>query len=479
MPAPRTRISRGLTEDSRRITPGMLFVAVPGTADDGHRHVGDAIRRGAAAVVVETEISPVEVPVVHVASSRAALAELAARFFGHPARGLEVIGFTGTFGKTSTSAILRDLLTKAGSKPGVLGSLGAHYDDFHDPGTGLTTPAPVELHRALLGLKNAGADTVILEVTSHALRLRRTEGLTFTGGLISAIKPGEHSDFHGSYDDYVAAKRLFLGHLSAGATLVFDADNFAARLLASEAAGARKVAVSLHGGRADVRLMHAGLDDRGAHFTVDGRRLHSSLLGRGHLQNVALALTYALAAGVTVEQARAVLSGLQPLRRRMDHFEISGRQVLDDTAGHPDSLQATFEVAAMLARSPAMRPGARVVVVYAIRGSRGEDINHRNALALADLVAEHGFDRLVVTGSQDVAGPSDRPIVRRSRRGPQRLRETVPEIRVVRRARRRRAIRPRRDRAGGPDRAGRGTGHGRGTAVPQFSRYFSANRIHT
>ena len=152
----------GLTEDSRRIGPGMIFVAIAGSALDGHAYAGQAVAAGAAAVVAERAVEvPGGVALVRVPSTRRALATLASRFYGEPARGLRLIGFTGTFGKTSTSEILRALLAASGSRPGVLGSLGARYGSFTDRGTGLTTPAPVELHRALRGLRDAGAETVV------------------------------------------------------------------------------------------------------------------------------------------------------------------------------------------------------------------------------------------------------------------------------------------------------------------------------
>lgn len=397
----------GVTEDSRRVEPGMLFVAIRGTADDGTKYIDDAIRRGAAAIVTEQSGCGAPVPVVLATSSRHALADLAERFFLRPAAQLKVIGFTGTFGKTSTSGILRELLEAGGARPGVLGSLGAKYRDFHDAGNGLTTPAPVELHRALRGLHTAGADTVIMEVTSHALRLGRVDGMQFDGGLLAAIMPGEHTDFHRSYEDYIEAKRLFLDYLSPDALLAYDADNHAARTLAADARVSRRSGFSLHGRDTDLMLKNIALDHSGARFSIGGRRLHSPLLGRGHLRNVALALAYALAEGVTVDAARRVLKRLQPLPRRMERYEIEGRLVLDDTAGHPDSLQATFDVAAMLTRAPGM-DASRTVVVYAIRGNRGTDINRRNAHALTDRAAEHGVRTIVATASADVAGPNDR-----------------------------------------------------------------------
>jgi UDP-N-acetylmuramoyl-L-alanyl-D-glutamate--2,6-diaminopimelate ligase len=398
-----------ITEDSRRVEAGTLFVAVPGTSLDGHVYIPDAVQRGAIAIALERDSAvPGHVPQVRVPSSRKALADLASRFYDTPADRLEVIGFTGTFGKTSTSDILRALLDAGGGRTGVLGSLGARFRRFHEPSAGLTTPAPVELHRALRGLLDAGARSVILEVTSHALRLERVHGMMFDGGLLAAIMPGEHTDFHRSYEDYVGAKRLFLDHLKPTAILAYDADNHAARRLAAEARVATRAGFSLEGRDASLQFSDVLMDGRGATFSIagqggagSGERLHSTLLGRGHLRNVSLALTYAFAAGIQVSTAREVLASLRPLRRRMERYEAGGRTVLDDTAAHPDSFRATFDVAAML-------PHDDLVVVYALRGNRGAEINRLNARALAELVAIHGVSSFVATASSDCASDKDR-----------------------------------------------------------------------
>jgi UDP-N-acetylmuramoyl-L-alanyl-D-glutamate--2,6-diaminopimelate ligase len=439
----------GVTEDSRRVRPGMLFVAVPGTLLDGHAYIAEALSRGAAAIIAErTGAIPLGVPVVRVPSSRDALAVVAARHYGTLDSSLSIVGFTGTFGKTSTSEILRELLNAAGHRTGVVGSLGARYDTFAHPGYGLTTPAPVELHRALRDLQGAGASTVILEVTSHALMLGRVAGLQFAGGLIAAIMPGEHTDFHRSYEDYVEAKRLFLDHLEPDALVAYDADNLAARqliALRSRSAGAAAeidapgspigmerhvhqrghrshgwmdpgasaaplspVGFSLEGRDADLCLYDAVLDGKGATFTVGGPivgarsgiRIHSPLLGRGNLRNVALALTYVLGTGLPISAAEPVIARLRPLRRRMERFDAAARTILDDTAAHPDSLRATLEVAALL-------PHKKIAVVYAVRGRRGADINRQNAMALADLASLHGVEPLIVTSASDSVSPAD------------------------------------------------------------------------
>ena len=400
----------GISEDSRRISPGILFVAVPGSALDGHAYIPQAIAQGAAAVAVERAGAvPPNVPCIRVPSARRALADLAARFYGSPPASLHLIGFTGTFGKTSTSEILRSLLEAGGEATGVIGSLGAHYGRFSDPSRGLTTPAPPEMHRSLRRIADAGARTVIVEVTSHALRMERVRGLVFGGGLVAAILPGEHTDFHRSYDDYVGAKRLFLDHLSTDATLAYDADNLAARQLAAASATKRTTGLSVDGAEADLRILNVALDQHGASFDVKARstgapgsvRMHSALLGRGHVRNAALALTYALATGVPAATAGEVLTTIRPLPRRMERYDIAGRSVLDDTAAHPDSLAAAFDVARLL-------PARLIVVVYALRGSRGTDINRRNALAVADLSFVHGVSHLIVTAATDRTAEADR-----------------------------------------------------------------------
>ena len=175
------------------------------------------------------------------------------------------------------------------------------------PATGLTTPAPVELHRAAEGYPATPvADTVIMEVTSHALRMRRVEGLAVRRRAARRDPvPANTRSFHRSYEDYVEAKRIFLDYLSPGAILAYDADNPAARDLAASYERGRSVGFSLEERDAvDLTFTSITLDASGARFAIDGplaggrRELHSTLLGRGHLRNVALALTYTLAHGV-------------------------------------------------------------------------------------------------------------------------------------------------------------------------------------
>jgi UDP-N-acetylmuramoyl-L-alanyl-D-glutamate--2,6-diaminopimelate ligase len=133
---------------------------------------------------------------------------------------------------------------------------------------------------------------------------------------------------------------------------------------------------------------------------VNGVEMRSTLAGRGHLRNVALAVTYALASGAVPDTIRHVLGQLTPLRRRMERYEAAGRHILDDTAAHPESLRASCETSELISL-------ARAAAVYAIRGSRGVDINRRNADTLAELASAHSIDPLIVTASAGATGPHD------------------------------------------------------------------------
>lgn len=408
-----------VTEDSRAVVPGALFVAITGTADDGRRYIADAIARGAAAIAVErAEDVPEGTPAAIVPSTRQALAALAARFHGFPADELDITGFTGTFGKTTTSYVLQKLLDASGRQTAVVGSLGARFAGEAFELRGMTTPLPVLLQRTLRRMRDAGADSVVMEVTSHALRLDRVHGLRFNGALIAAIRPGEHIDFHRNYDDYVESKRRILDHINPGAIVAYDADNRAAASIAQQRDDVRDAGFSLRrtpigdapaegerreGNLRDRRMLSladAVLDDDGALFTVDGLEVRSALLGRANLRNVALALAYVRQLGLPIAVAKDVLADLEPLRRRMERFALAGRTVLDDTAGHPESFDATFEVADLL-------PARRIIVAYALRGSRGAEINGRNAVALSDHVQTLGASRVVVTEAADTCRALD------------------------------------------------------------------------
>ena len=197
-----------LTADSRKITPGTLFVCIKGFNSDGHRYIPDALRGGAVALLVEDlPDMPVDATVIQVPDTREALALLASAWFADPARKLEIIGITGTKGKTTTAHMIRKILEMDGRKVGMIGTLGAYIGDTHIP-TRNTTPGPYELHEMFHQMVQAGCTHVVMEVSSQAMKHKRIAGIEFAVGIFLNISPdhigaGEHADF----EEYAQCKQ--------------------------------------------------------------------------------------------------------------------------------------------------------------------------------------------------------------------------------------------------------------------------------
>lgn len=411
-------ISR-IAVDSRLVRPGDLFAALPGTRDDGLRHVPDALARGAVAVLAARAVPAT--PTIVAPDVRRALAASAAELQGHPARELRLVGITGTLGKTSTSLLLESALAAGGVAVGAIGSLGVRSGPPRSSGSlhtsRLTTPDAPALHAALRRLVGHGAGTVVMEVTSHGIFQERVAGLEFAAGVFTNLVPDEHLEYHPSPQHYIETKLRFLDLLAPGAPLVVDAANH--RVLAR--ARGNVVPVALEGGGGGVvgvelRERHLNgavvvLHVREALPRVDGGvvpagqiRFELLLMGRHQLANAALAAVTALLLGVAPDAVARALADPPRLRRRMEVVWKGRPLVLDDTVGHPRSLRALFE---------AVRPlsGGGLRIVFGIRGSRGPAVNQRLGEALADTlpaVTRGRGARLVVTGSADLADRANR-----------------------------------------------------------------------
>jgi UDP-N-acetylmuramoyl-L-alanyl-D-glutamate--2,6-diaminopimelate ligase len=395
---------------SNDVVPGSLFVALRGSRTDGHLYVDDAIARGAAAVVVEDgvrgESRGVGVPIIRVESTRRTLAEVAARYHGCPAERLSLIGITGTVGKTSVLTMLEAILAEAGSPIGVVGSLGLRIGGETVKETGVTSPDPLGLHQALARIVREGGSMAAMEVTSHALVQERVHGLQFDLGVMTNLVPLEHSDYHGSFRNYVEAKRHFLDLVRDCAPFIYSAHDLTVRRLAHDS---RLTPVGCGTARsATVRIETSATTAEGTRLTLKVRRplprlsggevaplrlpLRLHLLGRSNVANAALAATAALCIGIDPVYISTTLPAFPPPRRRMEIIHRGRFTVLDDTVGHPDSISVVFEVA------EALLP-ARCRVVYAVRGNRGGRINGQVGEALSVWAGRLPVGTLVITRS--------------------------------------------------------------------------------
>jgi UDP-N-acetylmuramoyl-L-alanyl-D-glutamate--2,6-diaminopimelate ligase len=385
----------GVEQDSRRIQPGMLFVACTGGTADGHAFIPQAVQAGAAAVVGERGIAPIQVPYIRVDDSRQALGLLCAAWRGFPSRSLVLIGVTGTDGKTTTVSLIFHILRKAGLRAGMIATVGAVIGGRElDTGFHVTTPDAPALQEYLARMVEGGLTHCVMEVTSHGLAQRRVAGCDFDFAVVTNITH-EHLDYHGTFETYRAVKSgLFSGLGSAPPkaavrerTAVLNADDPSFSYLR----GQTKARVVTYGLRApsDVGASDIRASGRGLQMTLRlaGREfpLQSRLHGAYNAENILAAA--ALTAGGMGIDPRAVVEAVADMPGvpgRMESIE-AGQDFLAivDFAHTPNSLRRVLEDAhSMIAE------GGRVIAVFGAAGLRDREKRPRMAAAgveLADL----------------------------------------------------------------------------------------------
>ncbi|HEX6939664.1 MAG TPA: Mur ligase family protein [Longimicrobiales bacterium] len=419
VPAPVASLRvRRLVADAREVEPGDLFVALRGHRTDGHEHAGEAVRRGAVAVVAERDPGiGGERPVLRVPDTRRALAELAAAWYGQPARRLSLVGITGSFGKTGTLNMLDAILGRAGIRAGIIGSdfLGLRLPGEPREPQLLTTPDPLALHRALARIAERGGQICAMEVTSQGLVQGRVHGLEFAVGIFTCIAPLEHADYHGSFRRYVEAKARFLEHVRPGAPLVYPLGERVVGALV-ETGDATPVPCGVGSG-ACVRIRRRRFGPERIRMVLEVARplpradggavepvcvpIELRLLGRMNARNAALAAVAGLCLGASPAAVREGLAAVRPPPRRL-HYEWRGSfNLLDDTATHPEALCVLFEVIAGLRRR-------RLHLVAAIRGGRGAELNRRYGETIAIWSRKLTMHTLVATSSDEAVDAADR-----------------------------------------------------------------------
>ena len=352
-----------LAYDSRRVGPGALFFCVPGFQRDGHEYAQEALARGAVALVVERPLQT-GAPELVVPSVRAAMAPAAARFFGEPSRELEVVGITGTNGKTTTAHLLRAVLEADGRPCGMLGTVNAIVGGTERKAE-RTTPEAIDVQRDLRAMVDAGDRVCAMEVSSVGLALHRTDQVVFRLAVLTNFS-ADHLDFHGGMEDYWAAKRRLFEAADPSAALV-NLDDERGRRLAAELPGATTYA--LEDPAADYRALNPIPAGSGTRFELAGPEgtvpLGTLLPGRHNLYN-ALA---AAAAGRRLGASEAALGALQraagpPARLQ----ELDGGRpfrVIVDYAHSPDALEQ-----ALATVREGVAPGGRLVCVFGATGAR-------------------------------------------------------------------------------------------------------------
>ena len=356
----------GLTADARRLERGMLFCAVRGAVQDGHTFVHEAASRGAAAALVESR-QPVTIPQIVVRNGRRAAAIAAEAWYGRPAARLQMIGVTGTNGKT-TSVLLSQHVLSTLWPMGAIGTLGA-FDPagarVESEAGNLTTPGPIDLQATLAAMVTRGAAGVAMEVSSHSLDQDRVEGLVFRAAIFTNLTR-DHLDYHETFDAYFAAKAKLTGYLADAGLAVINADDAAwARLPQTP----RRITFSATSHAADLSARDVQVDAKGARFTlVTTRGSHPvslPLLGRFNVANALGVAACAVGLGIEPRIVAERLSTAPQVPGRMERIAVDPCVILRDYAHTPDALERALETI----REVTPR-GGRVIVVFGAGGDR-------------------------------------------------------------------------------------------------------------
>ncbi|MEN6370879.1 MAG: UDP-N-acetylmuramoyl-L-alanyl-D-glutamate--2,6-diaminopimelate ligase [Armatimonadota bacterium] len=376
----------GITYDSRKVGPGSLFVAFKGGTFDGHSFIGDAVAKGAAAIVSEREVQA-DVPVVVVPDSRAALPALAAKFFDYPSRKMTMVGVTGTNGKTTTTHMVQSIFQAEGKKAGLIGTLGSRIGDKLIE-TEHTTPESSDLQQVLAKMVDEKVDALAMEVSSHALVQGRSAYCEFDCAIFTNLTQ-DHLDFHGTLEDYLAAKLMLFSEYPSRSSKHFVAAVNVDDPSAEKVIKATKGDIITYGidSEADVRGSDIDVTASGVSFVINygGRLTQVSLPVGGYFNayNSLSAAAAGLALGIDLE---TVVKGLESVSKVPGRFESvdCGQDfgVLVDYAHTPDGLENVLKTARSLAKE-------RLIAVFGCGGNRDRGkrpIMGRIGSELADVV---------------------------------------------------------------------------------------------
>ena len=380
----------GATNDSRKIKPGWLFIAVSGAVDDGHRYLGQVLAAGAAAVVSERELTlPVGVTGIRVVDAYAAVAGAAEVMYGFPARQLELIGITGTNGKTTTAFLLREIFKQSGEKVGMVGTVGYDCGGSWESAA-RTTPDPFVLQSLFARMVENGCRRALLEVSSHALIQNRLGESRFSGAIFTNLS-GDHLDYHKNMENYYLAKRiLFKKLLKPDALAVINGDDHYGQRLALELAGCR--AVTWGGKYRDVdyrlRVIREDLVGQTAQLTsASGScRWRAPLVGRYNTDNMAAAFLLARDFGISQETIVASFAASSGVPGRLQGVSFPDNSLaLVDYAHTDDALLKVLQTLKEL-------PHNRLIVVFGCGGDRDRQKRPR----MGEIAAAYA-DHIIIT----------------------------------------------------------------------------------
>jgi len=390
-----------VTNNSKEVVPGSLFICVPGLKTDGHRYALEALERGAVALVLEKDVD-CRCAKLFVEDPRSAQAKAGSCFYGNPTSRVELVGVTGTNGKTTITYMIESVLKAAGVKSGVIGTINYRYmgQSFQ---ADRTTPDAIKLQKLFRDMVDSGVEAVVMEVSSHALDLNRVDGCEFDAVILSNITH-DHFDFHKDFDSYLQSKlKLFeaarvRGVKGSKKVALINADDPYGPYFAERSA----IPVTTFGieNTAEIRAYNLVLDTGRCSFDLDLRgqrqtRIDLGMPGRANIYNALAAIAYAHERGIDLELIKRGLLGLTGVPGRFERIDCGQPfTVVVDFAHNPDGLDKLLTFCDK-------RQGTRKIVVFGCEG--GKDRTKRSVMG--EVAARHADIGIITTDNMFSESP--------------------------------------------------------------------------
>ena len=372
--------------DSRQIKPGDMFVAVKGTQTDGHSYIAKAVGNGAAAVVCETlpECLDEKVTYIQVNDTEDAVGKLATTFYGDPTSKLDLVGVTGTNGKTTVATLLYNMFRKFGYKVGLISTV-CNYIDGEPVPTDHTTPDPITLNKLLGRMADEGCKYAFMEVSSHSIAQKRIGGLKFAGGIFTNITR-DHLDYHKTFENYLKAKKAFFDGLPKTAFALTNADDRNGMVMVQNT----KAKTAVYSLRTLCEFKGKVLEDgfEGMLMDINNREVNVQFIGRFNASNLLAVYGAACMLGKRPDDILLVLSTLRPVSGRFEALRSpKGYTAIVDYAHTPDALANVLDTI-----HEVLKGRGKVITVVGAGGNR--DKGKRPLMAKE---AARSSDKIIIT----------------------------------------------------------------------------------
>jgi len=383
----------GIACDSRKVKKNFLFVAIKGNNSDGHLFIKDAIDRGAKIIVANkrSTVLPSDIAEVIVQDTRDALHKLASEFYGHPSKKINLVGITGTNGKTTVSFLIRQILERAGYKCGLLGTIAYQIGERTINSTN-TTPESLDIQMFLFNMLEENCRWAVMEVSSHGLSQGRIDGLHFNTGVFTNISSHEHLDYHKNFKSYLKTKLKFFGEYLPRSEKehkvgIINVDNHYSRYFISQLKKKSLHCITYGTRKADVQLKEYSLKRDGNYMKVNiGKELidfHTKIRGLSNIYNCLSAIAFAKSAGIPMESVKESLELLESVPGRFE--SVNAGQDFDIIV---DYAHTHYALANLLSSVRKMNP-SRIILVFGCGGDRDKTkrpLMGKIAVKMADIV---------------------------------------------------------------------------------------------